>query len=72
MKSSKNYYWIRERADSTVEWLRPGALAKDIARPLVLVLGTWDLLHFGHMRVLFAAREKATDQGTVICGMYSD
>jgi cytidyltransferase-like protein len=40
--------------------------------PVVLVNGAFDLLHSGHMKVLFAARHKAGDMGTVVCAMDSD
>jgi len=68
----RNYYWVRERPADELEWIRAEAVdAADWPRPLVLVSGGFDLLHCGHMRLLFSAREKA-GQGTVLCAMESD
>ena len=44
-------------------------LVEAMPRPLVLVNGAWDLLHTGHMRLLFAARRKAA---TLVVGVDSD
>ena len=44
---------------------------EEAQRPLVLVTGVFDLLHAGHMRLLFQAREKA-EHGTLVVGVNSD
>ena len=68
----KNYIWIREKTIDEPEWVRAEAVNASLwPRPLVLVTGAFDLLHCGHMRLLFAAREKA-GKGTVLCAMDSD
>jgi D-glycero-beta-D-manno-heptose 1-phosphate adenylyltransferase len=46
-------------------------MPKDLPRPIVLVTGVFDLLHCGHMRMLFAAREKA-EGGTLVVAMNTD
>jgi bifunctional ADP-heptose synthase (sugar kinase/adenylyltransferase) len=68
----KEFFWIRERPSDELEWIRAEACtAEGWPRPLVLVSGAFDILHCGHMRLLFAAREKA-GRGTVLCAMDSD
>lgn len=68
----RNYYWVRERPSDELEWIRADAVEPvGWKRPIVLVSGGFDLLHCGHMRLLFAAREKAGN-GTVLCAMESD
>ena len=65
-----NYYIAREREDDELPWVRPMDLAKlDLPRPVVVVNGAFDLLHAGHMKVIFAARKRA---GTVIVALDSD
>lgn len=67
-----NFAWIREKPSDELEWVRAEQISADNwARPLVIVSGAFDLLHCGHMRLLFAAREKA-NKGTVLCAMESD
>ena len=63
---------MRDRKDDGVEWLRATQVPTNLPRPVVIVQGVWDLLHSGHMRVLFTARERAGKRGTVVCGMMSD
>lgn len=71
-KRLKNYFFTRERNANEVEWCRANALQADmLMRPVVLVTGVFDLLHVGHMRMLFAAREKA-EGGTLVVAMNSD
>jgi bifunctional ADP-heptose synthase (sugar kinase/adenylyltransferase) len=69
----KNYFWVRERNPDELEWVRAQSFdGADLPRPLVLINGCWDILHAGHMRLIFAAREKAGDRGTLVCAMDSD
>ena len=72
MDRVNNYYWIREKPSNELEWVRAEhTTGEGWPRPIVLVSGAFDLLHCGHMRLLFAAREKA-GKGTVLCAMSSD
>jgi bifunctional ADP-heptose synthase (sugar kinase/adenylyltransferase) len=53
--------------------MRVEGLAKvKLPRPIILVTGAFDLMHVGHMRLLFMARDRAGVDGTVICAMNSD
>lgn len=74
MRRIDNYYYCRERhlIGDELEWYRvDGMTAVELPRPIVLVTGAFDLLHVGHMRLLFTAREKA-GKGSVVCAMNSD
>lgn len=65
-----NYYLAREREGERVPWVRVGDFAHlDLPRPVVVVNGAFDLLHSGHMKILFAARQRG---GTVVVGLDSD
>ena len=65
-----NYYLAREREDGELPWVRPADFAAlALPRPVVVVNGAFDLLHAGHMKVIFAARKRA---GTVIVALDSD
>jgi cytidyltransferase-like protein len=68
----KNYFYTRDRPANELEWYRYDELPAELSRPIVLVTGGFDLLHCGHMRLLFAAREKAGDKGTLVAAMNSD
>ena len=75
----QNYFWVRAKrsviADhDEVRWLRIGDLKAicPLARPVVLVNGTFDLCHSGHKKLLFEARSQAGDGGTVVVAMDSD
>jgi cytidyltransferase-like protein len=72
-KRIKNYnFHVRERNREMEElpWTRVGDfLEMDLPRPIVLINGCFDLLHSGHMKVIFAARDRAE---TLICAMDSD
>lgn len=70
--AKQNYFWTREQARDELEWSRASEVSKDLPRPLVLVTGVFDLMHAGHMRMLFAAREKAGTHGTVLVALNSD
>lgn len=64
------YYVARERDEFELPWVRVADLATlDLPRPVVVVNGAFDLLHAGHMKVIFAARKRA---GTLIVAMDSD
>ena len=66
----RNYYLYRERDTRDVPWVRPSDVkALTLTRPVVLVNGAFDLLHSSHMRLIFAARQKA---GTLICALDAD
>jgi cytidyltransferase-like protein len=65
-----NYYIARERNEEELPWVRPANLSTlALPRPVVVVNGAFDLLHAGHMKVIFAARKRA---GTVIVALDSD
>lgn len=69
-----NYFWCRERhaIGDELEWMRiEGLKTLNLPRPIVLITGAFDILHVGHMRLLFTARQQAGN-GTVICAMNSD
>lgn len=71
----RNYYLFRNRKPEEVTWIRSSdcvELAANLPRPVVLVNGCFDLLHSGHMRLLFSARLKAGRKGTLIVAMDSD
>lgn len=70
-----NYHWCRERhaIGDELDWMRIEGMSKvKLGRPVVLVTGAFDLLHVGHMRLLFMARDRAGKNGTVLCAMNSD
>jgi len=74
-RNMANWLWIRERntISEDVKWLRlEDLLGMNLPQPVVLVTGAFDLLHAPHMRLLFAAREKAGYNGTVLVAMNSD
>ena len=74
-RNMANWLWARERnpALDDVKWLRvENLLGLELPQPVVLVTGAFDLLHAPHMRLLFAAREKAGYNGTVLVAMNSD
>jgi bifunctional ADP-heptose synthase (sugar kinase/adenylyltransferase) len=68
-----NYYFYRERSHDELTWLRPGDfVGMDLPRLIVMTNGGFDVLHSGHMKLLFAARHKAGTRGTVIVALDSD
>lgn len=68
----KNWIFARQRAEQELDWKRVEDFAgMDLRRPVVMVNGCFDLLHAGHMKIIFAARRKA-GRGTVIVAMDSD
>lgn len=72
-KRIKNYdFMCRERNREVEElpWVRvEDFLCLDLPHPIVLVNGCFDLLHSGHMKIIFAARDRAE---TLVCAMDSD
>lgn len=63
----------RQSSLEEVEWARIEDLATlELPRPIVVVNGCFDILHSGHMKVLWAARERAGVRGTVVVAMDSD
>lgn len=70
----RNYRIWREcnREEEELPWIRPcDASSLWLRRPVVLVNGCFDLLHSGHMKVLFIAR-KVAGEGTVVVAIDSD
>src|ERR1041385_2356177 len=62
----------RDSSPEDLTWLRPADFAKlKLPRPIVLINGAFDLLHRSHMRLIFAAAEKA-EGGTLVCALDSD
>ncbi len=70
-KQRKTTYAIaRQRVWQPVEWQRPtDELLRLLPHPLVLVNGAFDLLHVGHMRLLYTAKDHAK---TLVVAMDSD
>lgn len=70
----KNFKSFQHRDSSPEDllWLRPAdfTLLK-LPRPIILIGGAFDLLHRSHMRLIFAAAEKA-EGGTLVCALDSD
>ena len=70
----RNYFIARNhtRESEEVPWMHvPGLSALTLPRPVVVVNGAFDVLHSGHMRVIFAARERC-EGGTLVCALDSD
>lgn len=66
----KNYMFVREKKGNELDWVRAERLiGDDLARPIALVNGCFDLWHPSHLRLLFQAREIGK---TVIVAMDSD
>lgn len=70
----EHYLYVRDRSSRyDLPWVRPADFVRlQPARPVVLVNGAFDLLHSGHMKVIYHARELAKFKGTVVCAMDSD
>lgn len=71
----KNYFYARQRwkEGEELEWVRPEKLVEmTLPRPLVIVNGAFDLLHTGHMKLIFAARNHAGPKGCVVVCLDSD
>jgi cytidyltransferase-like protein len=66
----KNYRLAKENYQGELPWLRIEAFAKlKLKRPVVLLNGSFDLLHSGHMKNIFHARKHAK---TLVCALDSD
>ena len=66
----KNYMFVREKKNDDLEWIRAERVVSDnMPRPIVLCNGVFDLLHPGHLRILFQARDLGK---TLIVAMDSD
>lgn len=66
----KAFFFARQREEYDTPWIRIEDLPDlELPRPVVLVTGAFDLLASGHMRLLFAAREKAK---TLVVGLEGD
>ena len=67
----RNWVYVRERVRAgELPWVRVEEIdGEQLKRPVVLVNGTFDLLHSAHWRLLFEARKRA---GTLVCAMDSD
>lgn len=68
----RNFCFVRQRTAENDElpWVRAKDLQDvDLVRPVVLVNGAFDVLHSGHMKILFTARARA---GTLVCALDSD
>ena len=66
------YNLCHQRVEDEVPWLRLADLKEAeplLPRPIVLCNGAFDLLHLGHMRLLFAAHNHGA---TVIVGLDSN
>src|SRR5579859_555329 len=69
MNSIKNFKFAKE-PELDPPWVRIEDLAKiKLKRPLVLLNGTFDLLHSGHMKLFYHAQKKGK---TIIVAMDSD
>jgi len=65
-----NYYLAREHEHEEVPWYRTTDEALlDLPGPVALVNGAFDILHAGHMKVIFAARKRAR---SVVVALDSD
>ena len=68
----EKWFLHTERQLLDLPWWRPEEVPEDLPRPVVLVNGCFDLFHYSHARLLWAAREKATPKGSVVVAMDSD
>ena len=69
-KRIHNYYIAHENNPEEVEWMRPKEFkGLDLPRPVVLVNGAFDILHSGHMKIIFQARERGL---TLVAAIDSD
>lgn len=68
-----NYKLARSRFEHELPWYRPTDFPSlNLPRKIVLVNGAFDLMHTSHFRLLFAARQAAGINGTVVCALDSD
>ena len=70
MSSEMRYYLIRRAREEGPPWVRIEDFARmNPFRPVVLVNGAFDILHSGHMKVIFAARRRGN---TLVAALDSD
>jgi len=66
----KNYRLAKENYDGELPWVRIADFEKlKLKRPIVLLNGSFDLLHSGHMKVIFNARRHGK---TLVVALDSD
>ena len=66
----KNYRLAKENYNQELPWVRVESFAKlKLKHPVVLLNGSFDLLHSGHMKNIFHARKHAK---TLVCALDSD
>jgi cytidyltransferase-like protein len=59
MSTEMRFYKLQQCQDEGPPWVRVEDFSKvKILRPVVLVNGAFDILHSGHMKVIFAARRR--------------
>lgn len=69
-KRLEKYSFGRDIPEEELPWVRTSDLAKlDLPRPIAIVNGAFDLLHSGHMKVIFQARRRAS---TLVVALDSD
>jgi cytidyltransferase-like protein len=69
-KRLAKYNFGRDIPSEEVPWVRVAELGRiDLPRPIVIVNGAFDLLHSGHMKIIFQARRRAA---TLIVAIDSD
>ena len=67
---AKSYIFVRDRKEDAVERARAETFdAEGLPRPLILLNGCFDILHSGHMKLLFQARDRCK---TLVVAMDSD
>ncbi len=60
-KRLSKYSFGRDIPSEEVPWVRTAELAKlDLPRPIAIVNGAFDLLHSGHMKIIYQARRRAS------------
>ena len=70
--SLERFFYHREVKPREVPWYRLEKLPEELPRPLILVNGCFDLFHYAHARLLWAARAQAGEKGTVLVAIDSD
>lgn len=70
MSTEMRFYRLQQCQDEGPPWVRVEDFARiHLLRPVVLVNGAFDVLHSGHMKVIFAARRRGP---TLVAAMDSD
>jgi D-beta-D-heptose 7-phosphate kinase/D-beta-D-heptose 1-phosphate adenosyltransferase len=69
---ARNNVLYRCKQTDEVPWVRVEDLEEDfLVRPVALINGAFDVLHSGHMKIIFAAHRRVNG-GTLICALDSD